>query len=58
MLCDINGMYKGDKVVRKETEELPNMFRPLMLHWDGKTNTYNHFFLYQRVILDLDVKQN
>lgn len=37
-------VFRQLKVVRKKTQESPIFVGPLMLHGDGKYETYNHFF--------------
>ena len=38
-------VFKNRKVVRRRTQEPPIFIGPMMLHGDGKRDTYKHFFV-------------
>ena len=48
-------VFRHRKVVRKSTQEAPIFIGPMMLHGDGKYDTYRHFFSMLAGALNGDV---
>jgi hypothetical protein len=49
-------VYKNLKVIRKDSNDHPVLFGPMLLHFDGYKETYHDFLAHVKSVLDLDFR--
>lgn len=49
-------VYKSLKVLRKESNDHPILFGPMLIHWDGRSDTYHEFFAHVRSMLATELQ--